>query len=100
MILTPPARLTDSEPGGEPQKHPRQGLKPCISRTASHLNHVPDTTCHIEGGAAGSGTAIAITTSRSEPKRLAKVKNQNARDLEESMGSEEAGCKTGHQAIE
>ena len=65
MILTAPAWLTDSEPGGNPRMHPRQGQKPCISGTASHLNHVPDTTCHIGGGAAGSGTAIAITTATS-----------------------------------
>jgi hypothetical protein len=40
------------------------GQKPRITGIASHLNHVPDTTCHIKGAGAGSGTAIAYITTR------------------------------------
>ena len=92
MILTAAARRADSEPSADPRKQPQQGPKGRISGTASHLNHVPDATCHIGGTAAGSGTAIATTTGRSG-RNGPEVKNQNARDLEESMGSDKLDAK-------
>ena len=63
------------DPGGDPRPQPQQGRKGRITGFASHLNHVPDTTCHIDRGAAGFGTAIAyITPDRAEtgPKGEAK----------------------------
>ena len=99
MILTPPDAGTDSESGDQPRECAPQGVKGRITGIASHLNHVPDTTCHIGRGAQGFGTAIAITTIRSG-RSGREDEDQNARDLKESMGSEVAGCKTGHQALE
>ena len=84
-ILTPPRLGTDSEQGGEPCRCAARGVKGRITGIASHLNHVPDTTCHIGRGDGGSGTAIAITTSRSG-RYGPEGEEQNARVLKRKHG--------------
>src|SRR6266404_4605063 len=69
MILTPPARLTGSRPGSDPRQPPQLRRKGRITGIASHLNYVPNTTCHIEWGAGDYGTAIANITSREDRNR-------------------------------
>jgi hypothetical protein len=43
-----------------------------ITGTASHLNHVADTTCHIGGGAATAGMGVAYITSKTGDAALGK----------------------------
>src|SRR5882757_8333296 len=100
MILTLPAESTDSRPGSGPRQPSLQGLKPCITGIASHLNHVPDTTCHIDRGAAGSGTAIANITTREGRHTPAPKAKARKLGIQRKHGFGIAGCETGHQAIE
>jgi hypothetical protein len=74
MILTPPAWLTGSRPGSDPRLPPQLRRNGRITSIASHLNHVPDTTCHIEWGTVDCGTAIANITGREGRNRSRKVK--------------------------
>src|ERR1700730_4582296 len=74
MILTPPAWLTGSRPGSDPRQPPQLRKRGRITGIASHLNCVPDTTCHIEWSAGDYGTAIADITGREGRSRSRKVK--------------------------
>jgi hypothetical protein len=56
--------LTGSRPDSEPRQPPKLRRQGRIMGIASHLNYVPDTTCHIEWGAGDYGTAIANITGR------------------------------------
>jgi hypothetical protein len=85
------------DPDRAPRPKPRQGRKGRITGIASHLNHVPDTTCHVEAVIAGSGTAIAyITPSSGLPlinRAARKVKGTSQLGIQRKHGFGKAGCQ-------
>jgi hypothetical protein len=95
-----------------PFRAPQHGAKLLITGTASHLNHVPDTTCHIDGRDGPAGMRVAYITGKRgdvDPREGSKQADTNkawiwneagVRRIPRSAGQKEEHSSTHKQATD
>jgi hypothetical protein len=93
-ILTAHCRNRCTVPGFEPVRPARRWRKLLITGIASHLNHVPDTTCHIGGLPGAAGTRVAYITGKSG--EVALGKEASKADSNKAWIWNEAGTSVGY----
>jgi hypothetical protein len=95
-ILTAHCRNRRAVPPFEPVRPAPRRRKLLITGIASHLNHVPDTTCHIGGRPGPAGMRVAYITGKRGDVALGKEASKA--DSNKAWIWNEAGMPVGYHA--
>jgi hypothetical protein len=97
MILTARCRNRRATSCFEPFRPAPRRRKLLITGTASHLNHVPDTTCHIGGLIEPAGMRVAYITGKRGAVALGKEASKA--DSNKAWVWNEAGLPVGYHVV-
>lgn len=96
-ILTAHCRNRRAVSSFEPVRPASRRRKLRITGTASHLNHVPDTTCHIGGRPGPAGMRVAYITGKRGDVALGKEASKA--DSNKAWVWNEAGMPVGYHVV-